>query len=120
MIGRRGRNASEREEALQSHIVANQDATLSPRATARVYGTLAEELGKKRRGREHEARATAMYLCRTLGGHKLTDIGKVLGLEKCSSVGSACLSMKGRIEREKRLAGRARNVGRRLKTQQRI
>jgi chromosomal replication initiation ATPase DnaA len=62
----------------------------------------------------------AVYLCRTLEGHKLPDIGKVLGLEKCSSVSSACLSMKGRIENEKRLAGRARNVERLLKSQQQI
>lgn len=75
------------------------------RATARVYGKQqAEELGKKRRGRENEARAMAMYLCRTLGGHKLTDIGKVLGLDKYSSVSSACLSMKARVTKEKDLA----------------
>jgi len=60
----------------------------------------------------------AMYVCRILGGHKLTDIGKVLGLEKASSVSSACLSMKGRIGNEKRLSGRARNVERLLKSQQ--
>jgi len=59
----------------------------------------------------------AMYLCRTLGGHKLIEIGKALGLEKYSSVSSACLSMKGRIENEKRLARRAHNVERFLKSQ---
>ena len=112
-------------QILQSHIFAVQDATPSaptpsPRATARVYGKLAEELGKKRCGRENEARAMAMYLCRTLRAHKLTDIDKVLGLEKCSSVSSACLAMKGRIENEKRLAGRARSVESLLKSQKQI
>ena len=63
------------------------------RATARVYGKRIEELGKKRRGYENEARAMAMYLCRSLGGYKLTEIGRVLGLEKYSSVSSACLAM---------------------------
>jgi len=51
-----------------------------------------------------------MCLCRTLGGHKLTDIGKVLGLKKSSSMSPACLSMKGRIKTEKRLAIRARSI----------
>ena len=60
----------------------------------------------------------AMYLCGTLGGHKLTDIGKILEVEKSSSVSSACLSMKGRIETEKRLAGRARSVEKPLKSHQ--
>ena len=60
----------------------------------------------------------AMCLCRTLGGHRLSDIGKVLGLEKYSSVSSACLSMKGSVETEKRLASRACHVERLLKSQQ--
>ena len=62
--------------------------------------------------------AMAMYLCRTLGGHRLTEIGKVLGLDKYSSVSSACISMKGRVENEYRLARRAHNVERLLKSQQ--
>ena len=51
-----------------------------------------------------------MYLCRSLGGYKLTEIGKVLGLEKDSSVSSACLAMKERIEKEKRLPRQVRQV----------
>jgi hypothetical protein len=41
-------------------------------------------------------------------------------LEKYSSVSSACLSMKGRIENEKRLARRAHNVERFRKTNSRL
>jgi len=69
-------------------------------------GKRVEELGNKRRGYDNEARAMAMYLCRSLGGYKLTEIGKVLGLEKYSSVSSACLAMKERIDKEKRLPRR--------------
>ena len=36
----------------------------------------------------------AMYLCRSLGGHRHSEIGRVLGLEKTSSVSSVCLRMK--------------------------
>ena len=83
-------------------------------ATARVYGKREEEFKKRRRGHGNEARAMAMYLCRELGGHRLREIGAVLGLEKYSSVSSACLSMKARVEREKRLARQAEEIKRLL------
>ena len=52
----------------------------------------------------------AMYLCRTLGGHKHSEIGRVLGLEKISSVSSSCLRMKARAEAERKIARRARRI----------
>jgi len=87
-------------------------------ATARVYGKKEEEFRKKRRGHGNEARAMAMYLCRELGGHRLREIGVVFGLEKYSSVSSACLSMKARVEKEKRLARQAKEIKKLLKGQQ--
>jgi REP element-mobilizing transposase RayT len=116
-LGHRARVEVEKPQSRRVFGLGLQDIV---RATARVYGKRTEDLGKKRRGVENEARAMAMYLCRTLGGHRLTEIGKVLGLEKYSSVSSACLSMKGRIENEKRVARRAHNVERLLKSQQQI
>jgi hypothetical protein len=83
-------------------------------ATARAYGKGVEDLRRKRRGEENEARSMAMYLSRVLGGHKHSEIGGALGLEKTSSVSSACLRMKRRIETEKRLARRARDIQRLL------
>ena len=80
------------------------------RATARVYGKGVEDLRRKRRGEENEARSMAMHLSRVLGGHKHSEIGGALGLEKTSSVSSACLRMKRRIETEKHLARRARDI----------
>jgi len=79
-------------------------------ATARVYGKRIEDLRRKRRGEENEARSMAMYLSRVLGGHKHSEIGGALGLEKTSSVSSACLRTKRRIETEKHLARRARDI----------
>ena len=79
-------------------------------ATARVYGKRVEDLRRKRRGEENEARSMAMHLSRVLGGHKHSEIGGALGLEKTSSVSSACLRMKRRIETEKHLARRARDI----------
>ena len=109
-----GERAKVEEEKPQSRRVFGLGLQEIVRATARVYGKRVEELGKKRRGYENEARAMAMYLCRTLGGYKLTEIGRVLGLEKYSSVSSACLAMKARVEKERRLARRVRKVERLL------
>jgi hypothetical protein len=86
---------------------------------AGLYGKKEEELRHKRRGHGNEARAMAMYLCRELGGHKLREIGAVLGLEKYSSVSSACLSMKARVEREKKLAKRVERIKKLLINSQR-
>jgi len=80
------------------------------RATARVYAKAVVEIGKRRRGKPNEARAMAMYLCRTLGGYKLTEIGRVVGLEKYSSVSTAYLRMKERISKERKLNRRARQI----------
>ena len=114
-----GKRAKVEEEKPQSRKVFGIGLEEIVRATATVYAKRAEELRKKRRGYENEARAMAMYLCRTLGGYKLTEIGRMLGLEKYSSVSSACLAMKGRVEKEKRLVRRVRKVERLLlKSQQ--
>ncbi len=100
----KGKGVKVEEEKPQSRRVFGLGIQEIVRATARVYGKRVEELGNKRRGNDNEAQAMAMYLCRSLGGYKLTEIGKVLGLEKYSSVSSACLAMKGRIDKEKRPA----------------
>ncbi|MBI2209080.1 MAG: hypothetical protein HYU47_00540, partial [Deltaproteobacteria bacterium] len=49
----------------------------------------------------------AMYLARVLGGYKLVEIGRAMGLERYSTVSSACLGMKQRISRDKTIARRA-------------
>jgi putative transposase len=87
-------------------------------ATARVYGKRVEDLEKKQRGRANEARAMAMYVGRTLGGYKLVEIGRALGLEKYSSVSSACLTMKRQVEQEKAAARRKRQIERILMNSQ--
>ncbi|MBI2539520.1 MAG: hypothetical protein HYW04_06960 [Deltaproteobacteria bacterium] len=52
----------------------------------------------------------AMYLARVLGGYKLVEIGRAMGLERYSTVSSACLAMKQRINRDRALAGRAKKI----------
>ncbi len=84
-----------RAKVLQSYVVALQDTTRA----------------------RPPARAIAMYLSRTLGEHKLTDVGEVLGIGEVF-VGEFGLFNQGRMEREKRLAGRVGNVERLLKSQQ--
>jgi hypothetical protein len=69
-----------------------------------------EELKRRKRGAENEARTVAMYLGRQLGGHKYEEIGRAVGLQKTSSVRSAYLLMKERVAKEKRLARMVRKI----------
>ena len=107
---RLGERARVEEEKPESRRVFELGIEEIARATARAYGKRLEELRRKRRGEENEARSMAMYLCRTLGGHKHSEIGRVLGLEKTSSVSSACLRMKARVGGERKMARRARSI----------
>ena len=79
-------------------------------ATAREYGKGVEELKRRQRGGQNEARMVAIYLGRHLGGHKHEEIGKAVGLGNASSVSSAYLLMKERVGKEKRLERKVRRV----------
>lgn len=115
---RLGDRARVEDEKPESRRVFGLGIDEIARATARVYGKQLEELKKKRRGEENEARPIAMYLSRTLGGHKHGEIGKVLGLEKISSVSSVCLRMKARVEAERKIGRRARRIEEELQKSQ--
>jgi chromosomal replication initiation ATPase DnaA len=70
--GRLGDRARVEEEKPESRKVFGLEIERIARVTAKVYGKPLGELRRKRRGEENEARSMAMYLCRTLGGHKST------------------------------------------------
>jgi len=53
-----------------------------------------------------------------LGGHRHSEIGRVLGLEKISSVSSACFRMKARVGAERRITRRARKIEEELQKSQ--
>jgi REP element-mobilizing transposase RayT len=106
-LGDRARVDEEKPESRQVFGLGVEEIA---RATARVYGKQWSNLRRSRRGETNEARSMAMYLARTLGGHKHSEIGRVLGLEKSSSVSSACLRIKARIGVETRIARRARKI----------
>ena len=107
-----GEGARVRQEVPESRKVFGYELEEILRAVARVYGVGVGKLRKKRRGRENEARGMAIYLCRALGGHKLLDIGNVIGLENYPSVSSAYWSMKEKVEQDRRLERRAGEVRR--------
>lgn len=110
-----GEKAEVREEVPESREVFGHEIEEIVEATAEVYGKGAGELLRRRRGRGNEARAMAIYLCRSVGGYKLREIGKVVGLEKYSSVSSAYLAMKRRVEQERELTRRVRKIEQMLK-----
>ncbi len=106
-LGDQGKVDREKPESRQVFSVELEQII---KATAKYYGKTVGDLRKKRRGEYNEARVMAVYLCRQLGGYRLTEIGKAVGLENPSSVGTAYLKMKGRVEEQRRLARRARKI----------
>jgi len=107
---RLGDKARVEQEKPESRRIFGVDLEEIVEATAREYGTEVEELKRRKRGGENEARMVAIYLGRHLGGHKHEEIGKTVGLGKTSSVSSAYLLMKDRVAKEKRLGRRVRRI----------
>ena len=98
------------EEKPESRRVFSPELEEIVEATATYYGKTMGELKKRRRGHENEARGMAMYLGRRLGGYKLTEIGRAMGVGKYSTVSSACLVLKERVERDRGVARRAKQI----------
>jgi putative transposase len=105
-----GERARVEEEKPQSRQVFGVELEEIVGATAREYGKRVDELKQRKRGEENEARMVAIYLSRQLGGHRHNEIGKLLGLEKTSSVSSAYLRMKARVAEERQLVRRVRRI----------
>src|SRR5688572_32791220 len=76
---RLGKNARVEEEKPESRRLFSPGLDQIVEATARGYGKTIEELKRRRRGGEKEARVVAIYLGRQLGGDKHEDIGKTVG-----------------------------------------
>ena len=107
---RLGDKARVEPEKPESRRVFGVDLEAIVEATAREYGKGVEELKRRKRGGQNEARMVAIYLGRQLGGHKHEEIGKAVGLENTSSVSSAYLLMKERVAKEKRLERKVRRA----------
>jgi len=107
---RLGDKARVEQEKPESRRIFGVDLEEIVEATAREYGKGVEELKRRKRGVENEARMVAIYLGRHLGGHKHEEIGKTVGLGKTSSVSSAYLLMKERVATQKRLERKVRKI----------
>jgi hypothetical protein len=108
---RLGDKARVDEEKPQSRQVFGLEIEEVVEATVREYGKGVDELKRRKRGGQNEARMVAIYLSRQLGGHKHREIGKaVVGLDKASSVSSAYLRMKARVTEERQLTRRIRRI----------
>jgi REP element-mobilizing transposase RayT len=107
---RLGDKARVDEEKPQSRQVFGLEIEEIVGATVREYGKGVDELKRRKRGGQNEVRMVAIYLSRQLGGHKHREIGKVVGLDKTSSVSSAYLRMKARVTEERQLTRRVRRI----------
>ena len=107
---RLGDRARVGEEKPESRRVFGLRVEEIARVTARVYGKRLEELRRKRRGGGERGTVHGDVSVSDLGGHRHSEIGSVLGLEKTSSVSSACSRMKARVGTEGRITRRARKI----------
>lgn len=107
MLGERAKVEAEKPESRKVFGLGVEEIV---RTVAREYGKRVEELKRRRRGIENEARTMAMYLSWQLGGHKHSEIGQALGLDNESSVSSACLRMKLKVAQDRTIDRRARRI----------
>jgi putative transposase len=82
----------------------------------RVYGQAVDDLLRSERGRRNEARAMAMYVCRSLAGLKQGAIARIFGVRGYSAVSSAIRRVQRAIEHGGKIARRYRQVSRLLET----
>jgi chromosomal replication initiation ATPase DnaA len=106
-LGDKARVDEEKPESRQVFVLEIEEIV---GVTVREYGKGVDELKRRKRGEENEARMIAIYLSRQLVGHKHGEIGKVVGLEKASSVSSAYLRTKARVTEKRQLARRVRRI----------
>jgi putative transposase len=112
-----GRRARPTDEIPESRWIFAPEVGEILKVTARLYGKSTRELLKSRRGVPNEPRAMAIYLCRALGGHKLSVIADAVGMKNYSSASSAYLGMKQRIANDSRLARQINKLEKSLESQ---
>ena len=82
------------------------------------YGIERKALKRKRRGYWNEARNVAIYLSRTVGGIRLTEIGNRWGELHYSSVSGMMYAVKRKMEEDKGFRRRVERIERSLLSQQ--
>jgi hypothetical protein len=83
-----------------------------------VYGVERKELKRKRRGYWNEPRNVAIYLSRSVGGVKLTEIGKRWGELHYSSVSGMMYKVKKKMQEDKGFRRKVGGIERSLLKQQ--
>lgn len=80
------------------------------KTVAQIYNSDEENIRRGVRGRRHEARAMAIYVCRKLAGMKQEAIAKVFGLGGYSAISSAVGRMQHAIEKKGKVAQRFEQI----------
>lgn len=83
-------------------------------AVAAEFGVDREALRRDGRGRDSTPRAVSMALCRTVGGHRLTDIAAAHRLTSYTTVSRAASSVRERTARDANLRQRTQRLEERL------
>ena len=78
------------------------------------YGVNSEDLHKSRRGHFNEPRSVAVYLLRSLRRDSLNEIGRVLQIEKYSTVSSVLERLKSGLGDDRQLQKRIKELRNRI------
>ncbi len=106
----------EHEEVPEAKQYVRLDARTCLGVVTRVYGQAMDLLLRGRRGQRNEARAMAMYVCRTMAGMKQEAIAKIFGVRGYSAVSSTINRVRGAIQKGGKIARRYKQVLQRLET----
>ncbi|MFH1081762.1 MAG: helix-turn-helix domain-containing protein, partial [Pseudomonadota bacterium] len=74
------------------------------------YDLNRSSMTRVRRGMENEARDVAMYLIRSLRSEPLMKVGAGFGLNRYSSVSSAVMRVKSRLQKDKQFRNRLEHI----------
>lgn len=80
------------------------------KVVAESYGIESDQLFTAKRGVENEPRNVAIYISRHLKGDPLNKIGRVFNLKRDSSVSSAIERVNKKLEKDKKLRERVREI----------
>ena len=107
----------DREVPASRYLAPETDTIL--REVGLHYDLNRSSMTRVRRGMENEARDVAMYLIRSLRSEPLMKVGAGFGLNRYSSVSSAVIRVKSRLQKDKQFRNRLEHIeGNILKGQQ--
>ena len=106
----------EHREVPQAKPYVRPDARTCLRVVMQVYGQAMDHLLRGRRGQRNEARAMAMYVCRSMAGLKQEAIARIFGVRGYSAVSSTLRRVQAALQKGGGITRRYERVSQLLET----